>query len=188
MSHRVLKHLIALILLGCVAFAVYSPGLNGPFLFDDAGNFLQNPGVAMSELSWRSVVDAALSKTGVEYIHRPIPRVTFALNYYFAGERFSNLVFKTTNLVIHLLNGGAGVLVVAVAGRQFASQSHERRVDGARKRLVLVPGGGGRGVDSASAPADQCSLCGAANDQSGGYRGVAGSGDLHHRANPGDRG
>ena len=106
MSHRVLKHLVALTLLGCVAFAAYSPGLNGPFLFDDAGNFLQNPGVAMSELSWGSVVDAALSKTGVEYIHRPIPRVTFALNYYFAGERFSNLVFKTTNLVIHLLNGG----------------------------------------------------------------------------------
>ena len=106
MSHRVVKHLIALTILGCVTFAVYSPGLNGPFLFDDTGNFLQVPGVAMSELSWGSVVDAALSKTGVEYIHRPIPRVTFALNYYFAGERFSNLVFKTTNLVIHLLNGG----------------------------------------------------------------------------------
>ena len=128
MSHRVVKHLIALTILGCVTFAVYSPGLNGPFLFDDTGNFLQVPGVAMSELSWGSVVDAALSKTGVEYIHRPIPRVTFALNYYFAGRTFLKPRFQDHQSGHSFVEWRVGVLVVVVAGRQLASQSQEAAV------------------------------------------------------------
>ena len=106
MRQPVLIKLGAFVLLIAAGVAAYAPGLNGPFLFDDGGNFLRNPGVHMRALNWDSVLDAARSKVGVEYIHRPIPRVTFALNYYFGDQRFDRIAFKTTNLVIHLLNGG----------------------------------------------------------------------------------
>ena len=106
MHYRRLKHLAAVALILAAATAVYAPGLDGPFIFDDGNNFLQNPGVHMQVLNWDSIVDAALSQSGVEYINRPLPRISFALNYYFAGQRFDRAVFKVTNLIIHLVNGG----------------------------------------------------------------------------------
>ena len=105
MRRRVLILLAALIVLAAGS-AAYGPGLNGPFLFDDGANLVNNPSVSMDSFTWDALTDAALSKAGAKYIHRPIPRVTFALNYYFGGQRFEGRVFKITNLVIHLINGG----------------------------------------------------------------------------------
>ena len=83
----------------------YRPGFNGPFVFDDGGNIVDGMGVYMKTLSWQGIVDAARARSEAGYLHRPIPRVTFALTYYFSGERLDRWVFKVTNVSIHLLNG-----------------------------------------------------------------------------------
>jgi hypothetical protein len=69
-----------MVLLAVAVFGVYSPGLQGPFLFDDHPNFVGNN-------------------------LRGLARLSFALNYYFAGQEFDRFAFKVTNVVIHVLNG-----------------------------------------------------------------------------------
>lgn len=94
-----------LILLCTGAVAVYSPGLNGPFVFDDYHNIVRNPLVAIDALDAPRLRDAAFSHGDVTYPHRGLARVTFALNYHFAGRRFDALAFKLTNVAIHVVNG-----------------------------------------------------------------------------------
>ena len=96
-----------LVLLGTVVLValVYRPGMDGPFLFDDQGNILLNPGVRMQEFTWEYLREAALSTYGTTSVNRPLARLSFGLNYYFAGKEFSALHFKITNLVIHVING-----------------------------------------------------------------------------------
>ena len=83
--------------------AVYAAGVHGPFLFDDIPNIVGHPLVAIDDLSPRALRDAALSNesgpTG-----RPLAALSFALNYWFAGQRFDPFAFKLVNLVIHALN------------------------------------------------------------------------------------
>jgi hypothetical protein len=93
------------------ALLIYLPGLGGPFLFDDQTNFLQNNFVHMSQLDVDSALDAAFSGGG-HFPSRGISRLSFALNYYFAGGTFDPREFKFVNLLIHLLNA---VLVFAIA-------------------------------------------------------------------------
>ena len=96
---------LSLILVLLATVFCYRPGLNGPFVFDDRGNIVEASGMSMKTLTWQSVSDAARSRAHAGYLHRPIPRVTFALTYYFSGERLDRWVFKVTNVSIHLLNG-----------------------------------------------------------------------------------
>jgi tetratricopeptide (TPR) repeat protein len=91
------------VLLGLVV-AVYAPGLEGPFLFDDRENITTSPSLKMRTLDPDSVRNA-LFAWGEWYPHRGLARLSFALNYYFAGQRFDRFAFKLTNVVIHVLNG-----------------------------------------------------------------------------------
>lgn len=86
---------------GVLVLAVYSIGLRGPFILDDVVNILMIPAMALSELSAAAMLEAAGS-TGLSYPDRPLARLSFALNHYFAGG-FEVLHFKLTNLVIHLI-------------------------------------------------------------------------------------
>ena len=96
-----------LVALLAIAFtcAIYWPGLKGPFIFDDVGNILMRPSIMMDQLTARQLADAALSADGSQVIQRPLPRLTFALNYYFSGQQFTKFNFKVTNLIIHIVNG-----------------------------------------------------------------------------------
>lgn len=85
------------------AWVVYQPGLNGPFIFDDYANIAGNRLVAIDRLSLRELAGAAHSGAAGS-LNRPLPRVTFALNYFFAGKTFNPFAFKMTNLVVHTAN------------------------------------------------------------------------------------
>lgn len=85
-----------------LAIAVYWPGLNGDFMFDDFPNILQNPQVDIHSLSADQLSGAALSSDAGP-LHRPLAMVSFALNRYFFGPHPYS--FKVTNLAIHLMNG-----------------------------------------------------------------------------------
>lgn len=82
--------------------AVYWPGLNGGWLFDDYPNIVENSGVQPQHFSIPSLVEAALSSPSSDF-KRPLVSLSFALNYLAAG--LNPYWMKLTNLVVHLLNG-----------------------------------------------------------------------------------
>ncbi len=94
--------------LALIVVAAYLPGISGPFLFDDLSNILQDPSIALEALDSHGLSDVVGGGAGADqsrpFTRRPIPRLTFALNYYFSGQRFDSFAFKLTNIIIHVVN------------------------------------------------------------------------------------
>ena len=88
--------LLLLLLLAIVV--VYKPGLNGPFVLDDATNI---PQTSIDQLTLESITRVATDNTSGIF-GRPIPVATFALNHYFGDG--TPYAFKLTNVVIHIFN------------------------------------------------------------------------------------
>ncbi|HZW18983.1 MAG TPA: hypothetical protein VFF71_09290 [Luteimonas sp.] len=108
MSTPVLALLIALL-----AAAVYWPGLSGDFLFDDYPNIVTNERVHLEALDAPSLTLAARGYEPGE-IGRPLPALSFALNYYVGGKHAWG--YKFINLLVHVLNA---LLVFALVSRLF---------------------------------------------------------------------
>ena len=123
-KHRLATPFVLLALL-LLAVLVYLPGINGPFLFDDAHNILTSELVRMEQLDLAQLLDAAYSAGG-HLPSRGLARSTFALNYYFSGARYDSADFKLTNIFIHVLNA---VLVFMLAKALFSQR------DGAASRV-----------------------------------------------------
>jgi hypothetical protein len=91
--------LVALLLF--VVFLLYTPGLTGGYIFDDAHNITNNQKIAIETLDIKTLTAAFWSgNTGP--LGRPISMLSFALNHYFTG--LDPYFFKLTNLFIHLVN------------------------------------------------------------------------------------
>lgn len=103
---------ITLIILLAATLAIYWPGLNGTWLFDDYPNIVDNHSVQPSNASLASLVEAALSSPASDF-KRPLASLSFAANYLLTG--LNPYWMKLTNLIIHLLNG----LLVFVFARQL---------------------------------------------------------------------
>lgn len=93
---------ISLILALALTLLIYLPGLNGPFVFDDFTNIVQNSALTVHNLDWDQLAQAALSSNAGP-LQRPLSMLSFALNVYFGG--LDAYAFKWVNLLIHLLNG-----------------------------------------------------------------------------------
>ncbi len=102
-SRRLLIHVAILGTIIAAAFAIYFPGLSGPFVFDDWVNIVNNDGTAIPRLGLTELSGAASSGISGPF-GRPLASITFALNYYFAGGFNNTFEFKLTNLVIHIFN------------------------------------------------------------------------------------
>ena len=89
------------LLLAALAAATLLPGLPGGFVFDDAYNIVQNPGIQLQSLQPSAVMDAAFSSQPGSAT-RVLPMLTFALDYYRAGGMDPS-TFKATNIAIHAL-------------------------------------------------------------------------------------
>lgn len=85
-----------------VTTAVYWPGLQGTYVFDDYPNIVDNQGVQPHDTRMSSLVQAALSSPSSEF-KRPLASLSFAANYLATG--LDPYWMKLTNLVIHLANG-----------------------------------------------------------------------------------
>lgn len=92
-----------------LTIAVYIPGLDGDFEFDDGPNILDNAALRISSLSWNDLVNATFSGMSGP-LGRPVSMVSFGFNYYLAG--YSPYFFKLTNVLIHVA-AGAGVFFLA---------------------------------------------------------------------------
>ncbi|MCP8900226.1 hypothetical protein [Gilvimarinus xylanilyticus] len=84
-----------------LASLVFVPALGGGFMLDDGINILQNYLLYVDEFSAGALRDAALSFHGGNG-ERPLPMLSFALDYWRAGG-MEPLAFKVTNLLIHIL-------------------------------------------------------------------------------------
>ncbi|KPK11557.1 MAG: hypothetical protein AMJ68_05460 [Acidithiobacillales bacterium SG8_45] len=99
-KYRVLAVLLMLVSSG---FLAYWPGIGGPFVFDDFANIVDNSFLRLPDLTFGSLANAATS-TESGPLKRPIPMVSFALNYYFSGNSNNPFPFKVTNVLIHVIN------------------------------------------------------------------------------------
>ena len=91
---------------GIIAIAVtlaYSPGLHGPFVFDDIPNIVRNSAIQISTLHPSSLCATVVNSPG-NGLGRPLAILSFAINYFIAGDLSNTFSFKLTNLAIHLTN------------------------------------------------------------------------------------
>ncbi len=102
-QQRCLVALIVSLLLS-LGILVYFPGLEGPFVFDDFSNIINNDYIKIRTLDFQSLFQAANSLDSGP-LGRPIAMMSFALNFYFTGGFDNTLPYKLTNLIIHLTNG-----------------------------------------------------------------------------------
>ncbi|MHB8535113.1 MAG: hypothetical protein ACYDBW_06660 [Sulfuricaulis sp.] len=104
-TYRILVILGTLAVVAVATTFAYYPGLHGPFVFDDYVNFVNTKAISIHSLDFTSLFNAALSnESGI--LRRPLPALSFALNYYFSNGFTNTFQFKVTNLVIHLINAG----------------------------------------------------------------------------------
>lgn len=94
---------VLLFILLVLILMAYFPGRVGPFVADDYPNFLDNKGVLVDQLNIDELKGAWSANTSGPF-KRPLASLSFALNYYFAGEHFDSLMFKLTNIGIHIIN------------------------------------------------------------------------------------
>jgi tetratricopeptide (TPR) repeat protein len=95
-NRPVLKAGIIFLLFLIVAFAVYLPALGGPFVLDDRHNIQENWHIRIQNLEPSSLFNAGI-KGPSQY--RPLPKITFALNYYFNGYDVKG--FRAVNVFFH---------------------------------------------------------------------------------------
>lgn len=104
---RLVPRLLLLVAL-LAALVAYRPGLNGPFVFDDGINVVNNQHLRLSEFSRNSLNEVVFSISNGQF-RRPLAMLSFAFDFYLDRNKaepfLSAFTFKVTNLVIHLLNG-----------------------------------------------------------------------------------
>src|SRR6187402_3190740 len=93
---------LAFSLLAALSIAIYCLGVQGPFVFDDYPNIVDNAGVRLHDASLSSLVRGALASPASDF-KRPLSSLSFGLNYLATGGDPAPM--KITNIVIHVLNG-----------------------------------------------------------------------------------
>lgn len=119
-------------LLLCIA--VYLPGLQGGWFFDDYANIVDNTDVQPARLDAESVARAALSSPASQ-LKRPLASLSFVANYLAGG--LDPFGWKAVNLLIHLLNGW---LVWLLARRLLAVADSTTCEETSRRTAALIAG------------------------------------------------
>ena len=84
------------LVISIIVFFIYSPALQSPFLYDDAGSIRRNAAVRMTSITIPQLLKAIETS-------RPMAQLSFALNYYQDGYAVRN--YHLVNILIHLING-----------------------------------------------------------------------------------
>jgi Flp pilus assembly protein TadD len=93
-------HLLAVIVLYVLGFAVYLNSFSVPFIFDDYPNIRDNPAIRMTVLDVEALQTAVLESHA---IRRPVANISFALNYFVGGYGVKG--YHLVNVLIHVANG-----------------------------------------------------------------------------------
>jgi len=118
----IIKSSLFLTALTLVSLALYYPGLDGPFVFDDLTSITQNNLLQLTQLDSSSLFNVATSGEAGP-LKRPVAMLSFALNYYFSNG-YEATSFKLTNVVIHGIN--AGLVFILLLQILKLNPTHER--------------------------------------------------------------
>jgi len=86
--------------LALFVFLIYSNTLGSPFVFDDVHVIPDNPNIRLTNLTLKEMTRAAFDGPS---IYRPVPKLSFALNYYFHQNNV--LGYHLVNIFIHITTG-----------------------------------------------------------------------------------
>ena len=123
------KTLLAFCLGAGLLVAVYFPGLQGDFFFDDIPNILAAETLRIEHLSLDALTPAILEGQAGPF-GRPVAQISFALNYYWSG--LSPAAFKAVNLAIHFI---CGLLVFALSLKLL---TRDERSSGNAREIAFV--------------------------------------------------
>ena len=91
--------MLLLLMIVCIV-VIYSKSINGPFVFDDTFNIRDNPKIRLSKLTLDGILDAGFESPSS---NRPVPNVSFALNYYFT--KYDVVSYHLVNILMHIITG-----------------------------------------------------------------------------------
>ncbi len=111
-------HLVGIAVICLLGVVIYSNAIRTPFAFDDLRNIQNNRAVHLKKLSVKGLVTAARESYSWR---RPVANISFALNYYFAGDAVA--AYHVVNVVVHLLTSGLVYCLGLVTLRQLACTS-----------------------------------------------------------------
>lgn len=90
-----------------LVFAIYANTFEGPYIFDDLPNITGNYHIRLTQISLKGLMDAGFKSIAS---NRPIPNISFALNFYF--HQYHVFGYHLVNIIIHLLAGLSLFLVL----------------------------------------------------------------------------
>lgn len=92
----------AFVLLVLLIIVPYAKSFKSSWHLDDFPNIVENQRIHLKELNTRSLYNSVFLKTiDTDKLSRPIPRLTFALNWYFGGNNVTG--YHILNIAIHII-------------------------------------------------------------------------------------
>jgi len=100
MNFSVLKNIFIVVFFTSIASLLYSNSLEAPFVFDDTQNIKRNTSLRINKITIDTLGKAVFEIETNSL--RPIPRITFALNYYYHQYRLKG--YHLVNTFIHIVS------------------------------------------------------------------------------------
>ncbi len=126
-------HLLAVIALYVLGFAVYLNSFSVPFVFDDYPNIRDNPSIRLTAIDIEGLRAAAFeSHAG----RRPVANISFALNYLAGGYDVKG--YHLVNTLIHIANGVLVYFLALLLLRKNQSLTDRPSASDRRTRLVAL--------------------------------------------------
>jgi hypothetical protein len=95
------RNLVAFLLLATIIFLIYSNSYNCSWHFDDYKVIVENSKLHIDNLSPESLKQTFFARPAVNGLYRPLPMLTFAINWYLGHENLWG--YHLVNNSIHLL-------------------------------------------------------------------------------------
>ena len=120
------RNWVAFILLFFLIFIIYSNTFQASWHFDDYPNIVDNSCLHLKDLNPQSLLIAA-------GLHRPIPNLTFAVNWYFSKSNVTG--YHVVNIIIHFMT--AFILFLTILNL-FKSPNLNNKYQGSEYFIALL--------------------------------------------------
>lgn len=127
------RHLLAVILIYVLGFAIYLNTFSVPFVFDDYPNIRDNPSIRLTAVDLNSIRTAALESYASR---RPVANISFALNYLVGGYDVKG--YHLVNILIHIINGVLVYFLTLVLLRRNRTTVEQYQATNRTIRLVAL--------------------------------------------------
>jgi tetratricopeptide (TPR) repeat protein len=94
------RQVLLFFFLAVLVFLIYSNTLETPFVFDDVASIQNNTHIRLNKITLGGIAEAGFE---IGSKHRPLPYISFALNYYF--HRYDVGGYHVVNILIHIITG-----------------------------------------------------------------------------------